>query len=39
MLGTFLSLTGRPKIAAAIKLVDVRNRIAEVLKEIDLPIT
>jgi len=29
-------LPGRQKIAAAIKLIDVRNRIAEVLKEIDL---
>ena len=36
VLATFLVLTGRQKIAAAIKLIDVRNRIAEVLKEINL---
>jgi hypothetical protein len=36
VLAAFLTLAGRQKIAAAIKLVDLRNRIAEVLEEIDL---
>ena len=36
VLAMFLALTGRQQIAAEIKLIDVRNRIAGVLKEIDL---
>jgi len=36
VLAMLLALTGRQKIAATIKLIDVRNRIAEVLKQIDL---
>jgi|SRR5258707_13537679 hypothetical protein len=35
VLAAFLTLAGRQKTAAAIKLLDLRNRIAEVLKEID----
>jgi hypothetical protein len=36
VLAAFLTLAGRQKIAAAIKLIDLRNSIAQVLEEIDL---
>jgi hypothetical protein len=36
VLAVFLTLAGRQQTAVAIKLVDVRNKIATVLEEIDL---
>jgi hypothetical protein len=36
VLAMFLALAGRQRTGVAIKLVDVRNRIAAVLEEIDL---
>lgn len=38
VLAVFLALAGRQPITVAIKLVDVRNRMATVLKEINLMI-
>jgi hypothetical protein len=36
VLATFLSLAGRPHTNVAMKLIDVRNRMAAALEEIDL---
>jgi len=38
VLAVLLALAGRPQTTLAVKLVDIRNRMASMLKEIDLMI-